>query len=168
MHSTVAKRLLALVIDWLLICGYLIVLAIVAFMLYLIVWDRIPEFSAIQTQLIAAFTTVVPVTTWFTLKEAQIPFATTGKIQMELTVNYRSDAAKSALIRSVLKFLPWQLAHVGVIHGYYTDFESSTSMLIVLGSLFLALTYVMQVVITPSHRHFPDIIAGARVERLPG
>lgn len=167
MHSIVAKRLLALVIDWLLICGYLIVLTIVAFLLYLIVWDRIPEFSAIQTQVIAALTTVVPVTIWFTLKEAQIPFATTGKIQTELTVNYRGDAVKSALIRNVLKFLPWQLAHIGVIHGYYTDFETTTSMLIVLGSLFLALTYVMQVAITPSHRHFPDIVAGARVQRLP-
>lgn len=167
MYSTVAKRLLALVIDWLLICGYLIAMALLAFLLYLIFWDRVPDFTAMQTQVIAALTSVVPVVIWFTLKESRIPYATTGKIQMELTVKYRGDALKSALIRNVIKFLPWQIAHMGVIQGFYSNFDSGFGMLMVLVGIFLALTYIMQVVVTPSHRHFPDIIAGARVEKLP-
>lgn len=167
MHSTVAKRLLALVIDWLLICGYLFALVLMTFFLYLIFWDSVPSFTSTQTQVIAALTSVVPVIIWFTWKEAQIPFATTGKIQMELTVKYRGDAVKSALVRNVVKFLPWQLAHIGVIHGFYNNFDSGFGMLMTLVGIFLALTYVMQVVITPSHRHFPDIIAGARVVKLP-
>ena len=167
MHSVVAKRLLALVIDWLLVCGYLIALALVAFFIYLALWDRVPDFTMIQTQIISAATTVIPVIVWFTWKESQVPFASTGKIQMELTVKYRGDALKSALVRNGVKFLPWQLAHIGVIHGYYMDFESPASMLIILVSLFLALTYVMQVVVTPSHRHIADLLAGARVTWLP-
>ena len=167
MSTVVTKRLLALAIDWLLICGYLIVLALAAFLTYLALWDRVPAFSHLQTQLIAALTSVVPVILWFTHKESRIPFATTGKIQMELTVKYRGDALRSALVRNILKFLPWQLAHMGVIYGSFTDFESSVAMLTVLVSIFLALTYAMQVVITPSHRHFPDIVSGAQVVRLP-
>ena len=70
MRSIVTKRLLALVIDWLTICGYLIVLALVMFGIYLFVLDGIPEFTALQSQLVATFTTVVPVVAWFTVKEA--------------------------------------------------------------------------------------------------
>lgn len=168
MHGIVAKRLIALAIDWLLICGYLIVLAMLAFFTYLVLWDRMPDFSHMQSQILAFVTSVVPVVGWFSWKESRIPFASTGKIQMELTVAYKSRVLRSAVIRNILKFLPWQLAHMGVIYGIVTDFESPNAMMLILISIFLAMTYVLQVVITPSHRHFPDIISGAHVERLPG
>lgn len=168
MRQLVTKRLLALAIDWLTICGYLIVLALLMFLFYIFVLDGIPELSALQTQLIATFTTVVPVIAWFTIKEAQIPFAALGKREMELTIKYRGNPWTGALTRNVLKFLPWQLGHMSVIDGMYNGWESPLTMTMYLVSIFLALTYVAQVVITPSHRHFPDLVAGARVVRLPG
>lgn len=167
MNARVTKRLLALVIDWLTICGYLIVLALVMFCIYLFVLDGIPEMTALQSQLIATLTTVVPVIAWFTVKEAQIPYAALGKREMELTVKYRGNPWTGALIRNIFKFLPWQLGHMSVIDGMYNGWESPLTMTIYLLSIFLALTYVMQVVITPSRRHLPDLLAGARVVRLP-
>ncbi len=168
MRSTVIKRLQALVIDWLTICGYLIALGIVAFLLYLVLWDNMPSLSAVQMQLLVTMITVVPVTIWYTVKESGPPFGSLGKNEMGLRVEYRDDPVRAALIRNVLKFLPWQIAHLGVIDGYYSSFESPFAMVVILIGLFLALTYVMQVVFTPSHRHFPDIVSGSRVVRMPG
>lgn len=167
MRPMVMKRLKALFIDWLYICGYLIVLALVMFALYLFIFQGIPEFTAIQSQLVAAFTTVIPVIAVFTWMEAQTTFATRGKREFGLRLNYRGNPWRSALIRNILKFLPWQLAHMSVIDGMYNGWESPLTMVIYLMSIFLALTYVMQVVVTPSHRHLPDLVAGARVIRLP-
>lgn len=167
MRAIVMNRLKALIIDWLFICGYLIVLALVMFTVYLAVWQGVPDFSVLQVQALTALTTVVPVTLWFTWKEAQIPFASFGKQEFALQMQYRGNPWRSALIRNLLKFLPWQLAQAGTIHGMFTNFESSAPMLIVMVGLFLALTYVMQVMITPSHRHLPDLVAGARVVNMP-
>lgn len=167
MRSTVIKRLQALLIDWLCICGYLVVLALVVLGFYFLVLQEIPEFTAMQSQLVATFTTVIPVVIWFTVKESQIPFASFGKRQEELTVKYRGNPLTSALIRNIFKFLPWQLGHMSVIDGLYNGWDSPVTMVIYLVSIFLALTYVMQVIFTPSHRHLPDLVSGARVVRLP-
>lgn len=167
MNSTTFRRLQALALDWLVICGYLVVLALVAMFFYFLLLDGIPKFNVWQSQLLATFTTVVPVLSWFAVKEAQIPFATFGKSEMEITVKYTRNPWISAFIRNILKFLPWQLAHMGVIGGIYSEWENPAASFTVLVSLFLALTYVLQVIVTPSHRHLPDLVAGTRIERLP-
>lgn len=167
MRPIVMNRLKALFIDWLYICGYLVVLALVMVSIYLFILQGIPEFTALQTHLVATFTTVVPAIAWFTWQEAQTSFASPGKREFGLRLEYRGDPWRSALIRNTLKFLPWQLGHMGVIDGMYNGFESSVPTIILLASIFLGLTYVMQVVITPSHRHLPDLISGSRLIRLP-
>lgn len=159
----VRQRITALLIDWLTICGYLIVLAGVVTASFFIFWGEIPEMTALQSQLVATFTTVIPAIGWYTYAESRPPFASFGKRKQNLHVRYRYNAVFSALIRNIFKFLPWQFGHMAVISGMYNNFESTGTIIVYLMSIFLALTYVLQVLVTPSHRHLGDLFAGARV-----
>lgn len=159
----VRQRIFALFIDWLTISGYLIVLAVIATASFFVYWGEIPQFTSGQGQLIATLTSVVPAIFWFTYKESRPPFASFGKRKQKLRVRYRHNPFISALVRNAFKFLPWQLGHMGVISGIDNNFESMMSIIVCLFSIFLALTYFMQVIVTPSHRHIGDLVAGGRV-----
>ena len=52
----IVDRIKELVIDWLVICIYLIMLAIIAIAFYMIVLKGIPKVTELQSQLIATIT----------------------------------------------------------------------------------------------------------------
>jgi len=57
----IVDRIKELVIDWLVICVYLIILAIISVSFYMIVFKGIPKVAEIQSQLIATITSVIPI-----------------------------------------------------------------------------------------------------------
>lgn len=159
------RRIKALLIDWLCICIYLVVLAAVIFAICFFVLKEIPQFTEMQSQWVAALTTVVPVTLCFTVLEARPPYASIGKRKMGIYVSYSKAPWGSALVRNTFKFLPWQLAHMGVINGIFTDFESPMASVLSIAGIFLAMIYVLQVTLGKSHRDIGDMIAGARITK---
>jgi len=78
----------ALLIDYLTILGYLMVLAIVIAGIYFFLLDGIPEFTESQSHWTAFLTTTLPVTLYFTIREARTPYATFGKEKIGLKVKY--------------------------------------------------------------------------------
>ena len=63
--------------------------------------------------------TVFPVTAYFVLNERSSAGATWGKRKLGLRVvdsQYGRVSLGQALIRSVLKLAPWQMAHTALIH----------------------------------------------------
>ncbi len=51
-----------------------------------------------------------------------------GKQKAELKLYYTNKTFGSSLVRNVIKFLPWQLGHMGAIRGIYTNFDTNASM----------------------------------------
>src|SRR5690554_6418013 len=115
-HIPIRIRLKELLIDYLVILAYLVVLFIVNVAIMLFVFKGMPAYSETQSQLIATFTSVIPIILIF----SYLDFYKSGSIGKRVTglkLVYEKKTFGSSLLRTVIKFLPWQLGHIGVIHG---------------------------------------------------
>ena len=120
--SNAWPRIAAFLLDYLLFLVYLGVLALVGLFLTLgplgEVWSTLVSTPA-RRDLLAFFMTVFPVTAYFVLNERSSAGATWGKRKLGLRVvdsQYGRISLGQALIRSTLKFVPWQMAHTAFIH----------------------------------------------------
>jgi len=121
-RPTSLRRIQAFAADYLVILGYLAVLATVGASLTLgpvgSDWSRLVS-KPWRMDLLAFFTTVLPVIAYFTWSERSVAGATWGKKRIGLRVvrlDGRRLGPRQALVRSVAKFLPWQMAHTALFH----------------------------------------------------
>lgn len=156
------ERLIALLLDYISILVYLILLFITMTLLYMIIFDGVPEFNEIGSHLISFFTTVLPIVIWFSIMEYRSPNGTIGKRKMNLKVVFKNHSYLHSLIRNAVKFLPWQIGHTGVIAAMYRDY-SFTWFMIGNAGVLLLLILIGMMVLRKDHRHFGDMIAGTRV-----
>ncbi|MBK8643652.1 MAG: RDD family protein [Saprospiraceae bacterium] len=122
MTKTLKHRILACIIDYGIIAGYATLLFLVANLFFSIfVWK--PGNNPIIGQLIGFLTLTFPVVTYSYLTEKSSWRGTVGKkLQKLIVLTDQNKSAKNILLRNILKFLPWELAHTG-IHWtiYYTS-----------------------------------------------
>ena len=156
-------RLKEFAIDYIVIVAYLVLLFAVAGTFYMVAFGEIPAFSQRQSQLIATGASVMPIVIVFSLMDYQAPFGTFGKRKAGLRVSYKTRAYWRSLVRNVVKFLPWQLAHMGVIGGMYSNFASPLAMAALYVSLGLLALLLGMVLFRKDGRHLGDMLAGTRV-----
>ena len=164
------RRLAAFAIDYAVVFGYMMVLATVS------VWvspprppDALPATPAWMFDLLAFSTLVLPVILYFALTEASSRRATLGKRRMRVAVvderGNRLGIGRS-LLRSGLKFLPWQVAHTSLfqIPGWPMAVETIPPAAIVGLSVSLILVALFIAgLLTPSRRTLYDLLSGSRV-----
>ena len=121
-HPQAWPRIAAFLLDYLLILVYLGILALVGLILTLgplgEAWSALVS-TAARKDLLAFFTTVFPVVAYFVWSERSAAGATWGKRKLGLRVVDAQSGRISrgqALIRSVVKFTPWQMAHSALLH----------------------------------------------------
>jgi len=161
--APIKLRFKALFIDYLCIVAYLALLMGVAMACYKLFFGEVPQFTALQSQLVAFFTSVLPVMGWFAFMESKGDFASLGKRKVGIQVKYErfgKNPLVSSILRNALKFLPWQLAHMAVIGGVYDGFESANLLIV---TLILPVIYIAMAVIRKDNRHFADIVSGSYV-----
>ena len=73
----------------------------------------------------AFFLLTFPVYLYFTVFEALGRKATIGKRLTGISVD---GSARQIVIRNVLKFAPWEIAHIGIWHGMATPFQTSPTV----------------------------------------
>jgi uncharacterized RDD family membrane protein YckC len=120
--TSATRRLAAFAFDYVLIAGYITAVSIVSYAIWHAALGRMPgpaDASLWLFDLLAFTTVVVPVTLYFALSEASGHRATWGKRRVGLVV-LSSDGTRLGLgrsvLRSALKFLPWQIAHSSLFH----------------------------------------------------
>ena len=117
------KRLKAFGFDFLLIVGYIILLAVGAMAVIKIsgffgLSLRWPE-NPLLADLLAFITLVLPVILYFSLQESSPKQATWGKNKTGLRVvnaNGGTLTQRQAFVRSLIKMIPWQIAHTCLFH----------------------------------------------------
>jgi uncharacterized RDD family membrane protein YckC len=159
----ISVRLKELFIDYIMILIYLVFLLIVNLAFFLLVLGGIPEFTGIQSQLIATFGSVIPIVIIFSVLDYRKPFGTYGKRRTGLKVYYKTPSFLRSLVRNCIKFLPWQLAHIGVIDGIYTEFTSWISIGFSNAGILLAIIMLFMGLFRKDKRHLGDMIAGTQV-----
>ena len=155
-----STRVKELFIDWLVMSAYLVCLFIVCILFYNLVLKGIPAFTQMQSQIIVFVSSVLPIILFFTYLDYN--GGSIGKRKMGLKLAYKNKNYSSALVRNIIKFLPWQLGHMGTIGGMYTGFDTISIVLEVL-SVGLMLVLFFMGTIRNDKRHLGDLIAGTQV-----
>lgn len=76
---------------------------------------------------------------------------------------YKKKTVQASLLRNTIKFLPWQIGHMGTIHGFYSEFDSLSIILSFLATL-LAVALLAMMVFRKDKRHLGDLIAHTQVQ----
>ena len=156
------KRMIELLFDYLFILAYLALLFLGSMLFYTIFFNGIPEFTEIQSQCLVFFTSVLPITLLFTFLD-YTKNGSFGKAKAGLQLVYKKKTVQASLLRNTIKFLPWQIGHMGTIHGFYSEFDFLSIILSFLATL-LAVALLAMMVFRKDKRHLGDLIAHTQVQ----
>lgn len=154
-------RLKELIFDYIFILSYLLGLAVLVFSFYFLAFKEIPEFTMLQSQLIATVTSVIPIIVIFTWMDCH--GGSWGKKKTGLTVIYQGNPVQSALIRNIIKFLPWQIGHMGTIAGIYSNYADLFGHICTVSSLALFMILLLMAFHREDKRHLGDLLTGSQV-----
>jgi uncharacterized RDD family membrane protein YckC len=167
------RRVLAFGVDYLLIAAYLLVLLVISLALlassvragYLMLWS-----NAWSAEVAGFLLLTAPVVLYFAVLESSAAGATLGKRALHLRVVNMNGGRLGfgpSLMRSAVKFLPWELAHFTIWHFIYgTGAHSSppgwTAATLALVYV-IAAVFLLTLFIGREHRTVYDRLAGSRV-----
>ena len=154
------KRMIEFLFDYLFILAYLVLLFLSSMLIYIIFFNGVPDFAEIQSQWLVFFTSVLPITLLFTFLDNDGSF---GKVKAGLELVYQKKTVQASLIRNVIKFLPWQLGHMGTIHGLYSDFDV-LSIILSFSATLLAVLLLAMTIFRKDKRHLGDLLARTQVQ----
>ena len=156
------KRIKEFLFDYLFILAYLVFLLLGSMLIYMIFFNGVPEFTEIQSQWIVFFTSVLPITLLFTFLDYKND-GSFGKAKAGLELVYQKKTVQASLIRNIVKFLPWQLGHMGTIHGFYSDFDM-LSIILSISATLLAVLLLAMTMFRKDKRHLGDLLAHTQVQ----
>lgn len=170
MTKTLKHRILACIIDYGIIAGYATLLFLVA-NLFFSLFEWKPGNNPIIGQLIGFLTLTFPVVTYSYLTEKSIWRGTVGKkLQKLIVLTDPNKSAKNILLRNILKYLPWELAHTGV-HWiiFYTsngiEVPLWTWIILILPQI-VSVVYLISIVISKGRSSVYDNISKTKIVSL--
>ncbi|MGO4928620.1 RDD family protein [Fundicoccus sp. Sow4_D5] len=156
------QRLTELLVDWLMICLYLISLFLVMLIVnYFVYGEALPAQDERYSHLIATFTTSVPISLIFAWLDYRWA-GTLGKRFAGLTVRFKKLSFGRSLLRNIIKFLPWQFGHMAVIHFMFGEIDAFGIVSYGL-SVGLLVLFLYMGLYRLDKRHLADLIAGSQV-----
>ena len=162
-------RLFAFMIDYLILACYGV--ALFGFVMLVGLDKQIS--SPWIAQLTGFLSLTLPVVLYFSILENSRLQATVGKRVMRLKVtdeNVRAASLPRLLKRNALKFLPWEIAHLGVHWAfYYNRLDTDPANWVwgcLLSSQALLLVYLISVVLNSNHQGLYERWSGTRVTRV--
>lgn len=164
------RRLMSWLVDYVVILGWLAVLALVVGVPSVAGWwglDRLWS-DPIASDVAITVMTVVPLFGYLTVTESRPPHGTWGKRRAGLTVIAAAAPAfgtARAVVRNLVKVLPWQLGHMGAIRLAFGEAEI-LGMALGIGAMALGAMVVGPPLI--SRRGIHDVVAGSEVTPATG
>ena len=111
MKKLVFRRIAAFSLDYIIIISY----ALILFGITKILNIKELELTPISGQLLGFLTLILPVFLYFFLTEKSNRRATIGKRTMKICIYTKNqNLDPNILLRNIIKFLPWEIAHTGV------------------------------------------------------
>ena len=170
MTKTLLNRILASIIDYGIIAAYATILFLATNKIFSIFNWKFSGNPYIG-QLIGFMTLTLPVITYSYLTEKSNWKGTIGKKLRKLIVlTDQNKSTNNVLIRNILKYLPWELAHTGV-HWiiYYTSngIEAPlwTWIILILPQI-VAVVYLISIVISKGRSSVYDNISRTKIVSL--
>lgn len=156
------RRFTAFLIDYMIIVGYGVVLGLLSPLLSPLFTD-----NAFTAHLSSFFILTLPVYLYFSIFEASPFQATLGKRAAKLRVAGSVNTGVSlsrSLVRSMIKFLPWEMAHFAVWRFFLpTDLPELVIIMIAYAANGAALIYLIVPFLNHDRRFIHDWASGTRV-----
>ncbi|MCZ8541207.1 RDD family protein [Psychrobacillus psychrodurans] len=170
MNVTFIMRFKAFMLDYLLIFAYLVVLAIFNILIFPSV-QSLFNGSLVLAQFTGFLMVTLPVSLYFIISDSVIGRQTFGKRRMGIkVVNERNETLPilHAILRTILKFLPWELSHYLVYRLVYLgDGEVPLNYYIVGGIIYaLMFAYILTALFTKRKRSLYDIVVKTQVIKV--
>ena len=156
------KRMIEFLFDYLFILAYLGLLFLGSMLIYIIFFNGVPEFTEIQSQWLVFFTSVLPIMLLFTFLD-YAKNGSFGKAKAGLQLVYQKKTVQASLIRNTIKFLSWQIGHMGTIHGFYSNFDV-LSIILSISATLLAVSLLAMTMFRKDKRHLGDLLAHTQVQ----
>lgn len=165
----VFKRMLAWMIDWLIILVYATLLFGTTMALTFFNVIQVEKVHPVKGQLLGFLTLTLPVILYCILFEVGSKHATPGKRILKIEVTGTPLTSREIILRNILKFIPWELAHAGVLWVNYINTPETPVWiwLLLIVPQVLVVIYSMAVVATKGSRSVYDMLAGTRVRHVP-
>jgi uncharacterized RDD family membrane protein YckC len=162
------KRILAWIIDWVVILLYAVLLFGTMMALTSFGIIQLGEVHPFTGQIIGFLTLTLPVILYCILVEAGQRHATLGKRVMKVEVTGTPLTTRQIVLRNIIKFIPWEFAHAGILWINYVNTPETPLWiwLLLIGPQVLVVIYIMSVVATKGSRSVYDMIAGTRVRHV--
>ena len=168
--ALILSRIAAAVLDYCFVIGYAILLFGLVGLLFGFEKLGTMEFSPAAGQLIAFSTLTLPVFLYFFLQEKSAQKATIGKRALRLQVEMIQDSSnhtQGILIRTILKLLPWEIAHWGIQWmAFYVKNEMEPPIwvwVLLIVPQVVAFFYFVSMLYTRGTLSLYDAIAGTKV-----
>jgi len=172
--TLILRRIAAAILDYGFVIGYAILLFGLVGLLFGFDQMGKMEFSPAAGQLIAFSSLTLPVFLYFFMQEKSAKKATIGKRILGLQVvmiKASSNHSRGILIRTVLKLLPWEIAHWGIQWlAFYVKKEAAPPIwvwVVLIVPQVVAFFYFVSMLYTKGTLSLYDAIAGTKVVR-PG
>lgn len=171
------SRVLASLVDYLVILGWMLGFAVITTLLWLVTgeiynWLQLGPAGA---QLLGFLVLVLPVGIYLYLSETSVAAATLGKRRMHLRVVNRRTGEQASKVqilqRTVIKLLPWEISHlsfwnfVAIAATGSTEFRFWLYAVAIFAEL-LPLLYLLLVAVNSVGLAPHDLLAGIKVIRL--
>jgi hypothetical protein len=164
------RQLIHRIFAWTIDFGIIVLYAILLFAVTSLFFDvRHAGLNPYFGQLIGFLTLTLPVITYSYLTEKGVWKATIGKRVLNLIVlTPENKTNKSILIRNLLKYLPWELAHTGV-HWiiYFESVGRETPIwtwIILIVPQVLVFVYFISIILSKGQSSVYDRISGTRLQ----
>lgn len=162
------KRILAWIFDWLIIAGYACVVFGLMWTLASLDILSLSALHPVKGQVIGFLTLTLPVVLYCIFTEAGSKHATFGKRIMKIEIMGNPLTIGEIVLRNVIKFLPWEFAHAGVLWINYIKTPETPLWIwiLLIAPQVLIVIYIMSIVATKGSRSLYDMIAGTRVRHV--
>jgi uncharacterized RDD family membrane protein YckC len=167
-YAGLGRRLLAFVYDYILIAIYIgVIVGMILFVPPLNGFFMGIFTEAVPSDIAAFLLLILPVILYFGLSEGSARASTWGKRRVGLRVVSKEGkpiGVGRALLRSGIKFLPWQFGHTAVFQSLYAGESFSMGILVLFTLAYgLAIAYLIYLWRRPDHRTPYDLLAGTVV-----
>lgn len=164
----VFKRVIAWIIDWSIISVYACALFGIMMALSSMQLVTLGSVHPVKGQVVGFLTLTLPVVLYCIFTEAGSKHATFGKRIMKIEIMGNPLTIGEIVLRNVIKFLPWEFAHAGVLWINYIKTPETPLWIwiLLIAPQVLVVIYIMSIVATKGSRSLYDMIAGTRVRHL--
>ena len=159
------RRFASLLIDFLIILLVALIILGISLLIYNNILGYIPSFSELGSNLIS-LTLIVPIVLYSVISEYGKCKGTFGKRRMRISV--ASNRGKinlwQIIIRNLIKFLPWQTAHMMIFNGIAHNWDVNYIFI-----LLISITYILPLIgicficFRKDHRGLHDLVANTIV-----